>query len=115
VIDTDAVVTHVRWHWPDEDLYCYDELDDERWSARHIEIHGNDRTFAAAASLAEALAARDSGDPAAVTAYEARYGVVPEAAFPATSDEPFLEPISADEFEHLWQQARRALRGIRSS
>lgn len=102
------MVTYVRWHWPDEDLNCYDELDDEGWSTRHIEIHSKDHTVAAAASLAEVIDARDSGGAAAVIAYEHRYGVVPEAAFPATSDEPLLEPISADEFEQLWQQARRA-------
>ncbi|MBB2949109.1 hypothetical protein FB565_008914 [Actinoplanes lutulentus] len=110
MIDTDAVVTYIQWSWPDEDLWCYDELDGERWSTRHIEIRAHDRTFLAAASLAEVLEARDSGEPGAVQAYEHRYGVVPEAPFPtSTADgEPPIGPISAEEFERLWQQGRQA-------
>jgi hypothetical protein len=105
-----GVVTYIRWYWPDEDLWCYDELDDERWSTRHIEVRGKDQTFVAAASLAEALQVRDSSDPQAVTDYETRYGVVPEAAFPAApaDNAPPIESITTDQFEQLWQQGRRA-------
>jgi hypothetical protein len=109
MIHNGGVATYVRWYWPDESLWCYDELDDERWSTRHIEMQAHDQTFAAAASLAEVLAERDSGDPHAVNAYERRYGIVPEAAFPATTadDQPCTESITADEFERLWQEGRQ--------
>jgi hypothetical protein len=38
VIDTGGVATYVQWFPPDENLWCYDELDDERWSTRHLEV-----------------------------------------------------------------------------
>jgi hypothetical protein len=109
VTNTDGVLTYVQWFWPDENLWCYDELDEERRSIRHVEVRTKNQAFAAAAALAEVLEARDSGDPSAVTAYEHKYGVVPEAAFPiAADDELPIEPITAEKFEQLWQQGRRA-------
>lgn len=99
---TDVVVTHLRWYWPDEDLWCYDELDADRWPLRHIERRGN--TFIAAASLHETLEAGDS-------THERRYGVLPEGQFPITTapGEPPIEPIPPHEFERLWHQARADL------
>jgi hypothetical protein len=110
VIDTDGVVSYIRWFQPDDELWCYDELDDERWSVRHIEVRARDRAFVAAASLAEVLQARDSPDGWAVNAYERRYGVVPELAFPvvAADDEPPIEAVTAEEFERLWEHGRHA-------
>ena len=103
-------MTYVQWYWPDDDLWCYDELDDERWSMRHIEVRAQDRTFVAAASLTEALEASDAGDPSAIRAYERRYGIVPEASFPTATadDQPPIEPIAAETFERLWQRGRQA-------
>ncbi|WP_412738488.1 hypothetical protein [Krasilnikovia sp. MM14-A1259] len=102
--------TYVEWYYPDENIWGYDELDDERWSTRHIEVRAQDETFAAAASLAEVLHARDSGDPGAVIAYEHKYGIIPDAPFPTATaeDEPSIEPIPAEKFERLWQQGRQA-------
>lgn len=116
MIDTGGVATYVQWFRPDEDLWCYDELDDERWATRHIEVRAHDQTFLAAASLAEVLEARDSGGPGAVDRYEHRYGVVPEAPFPvaATDGEPAIEPIPAERFERLWQQGRQAREWLHS-
>lgn len=110
MIDTDRMATYVQWYYPDEDIWGYDELDDERWSMRHIEIHAQDETFLAASSLAEVLEARDSGGADAVGAYQLRYGIVPEAPFPVVTaeGEPSIEPIPAEKFERLWQQGRQA-------
>jgi len=110
MIDTDGMTTYVRWYYPDEDVWNYDELDDERWSTRHIEVGARDGTFLAAASLGEVLEARDSGGADAVMAYERRYGIVPHAPFPTAvaEGEPSMEPIPAAKFDRLWQQARLA-------
>jgi hypothetical protein len=103
------VSSYVRWYWPDDDLWNYDELGADRWATRHIEVRGT--VIVAAASLAEVLAARDTGSIDAVREYETRYGVVPEAPFPELSDDYPLEPVSAEEFEILWQTGRRTLEG----
>jgi hypothetical protein len=102
------VSTYVRWFWPDDGTWNYEELDADRWPTRHVEIR-EDATFVAAASLAEVLAARDSGEPGAVSEYQARYGVVPEGPLPEQSAEYPLEPASADEFESLWRNGRATL------
>ncbi|MEU4778064.1 hypothetical protein [Micromonospora sp. NPDC023633] len=104
------MLSYVRWYWPEENRWNYDELDTGRWCLRHVELHGNGAVMAAA-SLAEALAARDSGGADAVVRYERRYGVIPEAPFPSPDAdvEPALEMLSATEFEQLWRQARRQL------
>ncbi|GGR68070.1 hypothetical protein GCM10010169_09700 [Micromonospora fulviviridis] len=105
------MLSYVRWYWPEEDRWNYDELDTDRWSLRHVELRGSDQAVMAAASLAEVLAARDSGGAGAVVRYERRYGVVPEALFPSPDAdvEPVLETLSATEFEQLWRRARRQL------
>ena len=110
VVDTGGMATYVQWCYSDEGIWGYDELDDERWSTRHIEVHAREETFLAAASLAEVCEARDSGDPDAVNAYERRYGIVPEAPLPviAADGESLIEPIPAEKFERLWLQGRQA-------
>jgi len=104
------VLSYVRWYWPEEDRWNYDELDTDRWSLRHIELRG-DGAVVAAASLAEVLAARDLGGESAVANYERRYGVVPEAPFPPpdATTAPVQETLSAGEFEQLWRHARNQL------
>jgi hypothetical protein len=105
----DGVPTYVRWYWPDDDIWNYDELDDERWSLRHIEVRGRDGLIIAAASLADVLAARDSGGIAAVQKYESRYGMSPEAPFPEQPDEYPIEPIAQAVFDDLWRCGRQGL------
>lgn len=109
--DNGRVLTYVRWYWPDDDLWNYDELDADRWALRHVEQRGSDGIFLAAASLSEVLIARDSGTVSAVAEYERRYGVVPGAPFPPPGSalEPALEILSSEEFERLWRDARRQL------
>ncbi|MEU9828484.1 hypothetical protein [Micromonospora chersina] len=104
------MLSYVRWYWPEQDRWNYDELDTDRWSLRHVELHGDGRAIAAA-SLAEVLAVHDSGGAGAVVRYERRYGVVPDAPFPPPDAdvEPVLETLTAIEFEQLWRQARRQL------
>ncbi|MEW2143121.1 hypothetical protein AB0869_09925 [Micromonospora vinacea] len=105
------MLTYVRWYWPDDDSWNYDELDADRWALRHVELRGSDGAFLAAASLAEVLIARDSSTPGAVTRYEQRYGIMPEAPIPPPDPivEPALESVPSEEFEHLWRDARRHL------
>ncbi|MGC4837184.1 hypothetical protein ACLQ3D_22055 [Micromonospora vinacea] len=105
------MLTYVRWYWPDEDRWSYDELDADRCALRHVELRGSDGVVMAAAALAEVLIARDSGTPEAVTEYEQRYGTVPEAPFPLPDSalEPALESLPSHEFERLWRDARRQL------
>ncbi|MEW1588166.1 hypothetical protein AB0283_22325 [Micromonospora vinacea] len=105
------MLTYVRWYWPDDDSWNYDELDADRWALRHVELRGSDGVFLAAASLAEMLVARDSSSPGAVARYEQRYGTVPEAPFPPPDPivEPALESVPSEEFEYLWRNARRHL------
>ncbi|MFI6782645.1 hypothetical protein [Micromonospora sp. NPDC050276] len=55
------MLTYVRWYWPDEGRWNYDELGADRRALRHVELRGSDGVFMAAASLAEVLIARDSG------------------------------------------------------
>ncbi len=104
------MVTYVRWYWPDDDVWNYEELDADRWAARHIEV-GRDGVIVAAAALAEVLAARDGGGIEAVRQYEATYGVVPETPFPVDPMDYPLEPVSAEEFERLWNSGRSRLAG----
>jgi hypothetical protein len=72
------VFTYVRWYWPDDDCWNYEELDADRWPVRHVEVRRSGSAVIAAASLVEALAARDSGDLDAVRHYEQRYGILPD-------------------------------------
>jgi len=103
-----SVATYVRWFWPDDRVWNYEELDADGQPTRHVEIR-DDGAFVAAASLADVLAARDSGAAGAVREYETRYGVVPDGPFPAQSGERPLEPVSAEEFESLWRRGRAVL------
>jgi hypothetical protein len=100
----------MRSYYADEDLRGYEELDGERWATRHVEVRERDGAAVAAASLAEMIAAREGGGISAVVLYERQYGVVPEPPFPevAAADEPPMEPITAEEFEALWQRGRQA-------
>ena len=101
--------TYVRAYWPDEDVWLYEELDDRRWAMRHIEVRGADGVVVVATSLAEVLVARDSGGIRAVQAYEARFGVMPDAPFPASPLEYRSEPVGTATFEGLWRIGRERL------
>ncbi len=104
--DNRGVLTYVRWYWPDDDVWNYEELDADRRAAGHVEVRGQDGVIATAAALAEVLAARDDGGIEAVQRYEATYGVVPEGPFPVDPTDYPLEPVTADEFEAFWNSGR---------
>jgi len=87
----------------------YDELDAERRPLRHVEMRADDGTYLAAAARAEMFAARQSGGVKAVTDYETRYGVVPEAPLPPLGDD--VREMAASSFEEVWRLARCQLDG----
>ena len=97
---------YVTWQLDDNDVAVWDELDSTNWATRHIEAKNPNQVYTAAASLEEAIAARDTGGIEAVRSYEQNYGVVPEAAFPPDV-EVHLTPIGAREFLERWAAARR--------
>jgi hypothetical protein len=105
-----TVVKHVRWYLFPLGLWCHDEIDDDNTSWRHVEYDPDQGIYAAAASLTEALHARDTGGIDAVRAYEHRYGVAPEGPVPGDTDDERhqLEVITAEEFERVWREAREA-------
>ncbi|MFG1658559.1 hypothetical protein ACGFIY_18735 [Micromonospora chersina] len=39
------MLSYVRWYWPEEDRWNYDELDTDRWSLRHVELGGIERSW----------------------------------------------------------------------
>jgi hypothetical protein len=106
------VASYIRWYYAEEDVWCYDELDEQRRPIRHVEQRENDGVFFAAASLAEVMHARDTGGFEAVTAYERAYGVSPERPFEAFTPDDAVEhrfgPVTPHEFERIWQKARQA-------
>ncbi|MEU6485903.1 hypothetical protein [Streptomyces sp. NPDC046887] len=101
-----------RTYHEDEDLWLYFEADDEGWAVRQVEVRGEDGRPVAAASLEEVLRVRDHGDLAAMCRYEKRYGVLAEAPVAdGWQGRPEAAEVSAEEFERLWAEARRALGG----
>ncbi|GIE30834.1 hypothetical protein Ait01nite_038790 [Actinoplanes italicus] len=108
------MATYIRWYYAEEDLWCYDELDEDRHSVRHVERRDRDGAFFAAASLAEVVHARDTGGFEAVVAYERAYGVSPEQPFDYFAPDDAVEcrfgPIAEQDFERIWRKARQARR-----
>jgi hypothetical protein len=100
------VATYIRWYLADEDMWCYAELDERRWALRHVEQRERDDVFFVAASLAEELYARDEKGLEALNAYHATYGSTPE--LPIDGFDHRSATVAPDEFERIWQQARRA-------
>jgi hypothetical protein len=99
------VTQWIRCYWHEEDVWFYFEVDTDGWMTRQVELSGPQQEPTTAASLAEwqrELAAGRIGQ------YQARYG--------ALADQPVTEweghapqPVSAAEFEQVWDQARRHL------
>ncbi|MFV5995856.1 hypothetical protein ACNPQM_26390 [Streptomyces sp. NPDC056231] len=103
------MTTWFRSYYEDEDLWLYFEADDEGWAARQVEVRGADSRPVTAASLDEVLYLRDHAAVAAMGRYEERYGVLAEGNLDGWQDQPQAAEISAEEFEHLWAEARRTL------
>ncbi len=92
-----------------EDLWLYFEADDGGWAARQVEVRGRDSRPVTAAALEEVLHLRDQGDLAAMVRYERQYGVLAEGSTDGWQDQSQAAEISAEEFDRLWAEARRAL------
>ncbi|WP_412538709.1 hypothetical protein R8Z50_22995 [Longispora sp. K20-0274] len=105
---TAVACRHVMWHWEDEDLAVWDEIDSTGQAVRHIEATTSGQRYTAAGSLDEVIAARDAGGVDGVRAYEQTYGVVPEAPYPAEAIAT-MTPISSREFLQRWVAARSEL------
>jgi hypothetical protein len=104
-----GMTTWFRTYYEDEDLWLYFEADDEGWAARQVEVRGQDSRPVTAASLEEVLHLRDHADLAAMFRYERQYGVLAEGPMDGWQDQPQAAEITAEEFERLWTEARRAL------
>ncbi|MFW6724579.1 hypothetical protein ACHZ98_31425 [Streptomyces sp. MAR4 CNY-716] len=100
-----------RTYYEDEDLWLSFEADDEAWAARQVEIRAADSRPVTAACLAEVVHLRDHADLAAMGRYERRYGVLAEGSLGGWETRPGAAEVSAEEFERLWADARRALGG----
>ncbi|WP_413758552.1 hypothetical protein [Streptomyces sp. MMBL 11-3] len=105
------MATWFRTYYEDEDLWLYFEADDQGGAARQVEVRGQDARPVTAASLEEVLHLRDHADLAAMSRYERQYGVLAEGLLDSWQDQPQAVEISAEEFERLWVEARRALGG----
>ncbi|MFC4052868.1 hypothetical protein ACFOY4_24535 [Actinomadura syzygii] len=98
----------MRWfrsYWDEDDIWFYFEVGADDWVTRQVELQGIDRTPIAAASLAEALQAREGGTYAA---YAATYGET--AGLPVSQWEGHNPmPLTKAEFEDIWTTARQIL------
>ncbi|WP_327748094.1 hypothetical protein [Streptomyces europaeiscabiei] len=103
------MATWFRTYYEDEDLWLYFEANDEGWAARQVEVRRQDSRPVTAASLEEVLHLRDHAGLAAMFRYERQYGVLAEGPMDGWQDQPQAAEISAEEFDRLWAEARRAL------
>jgi hypothetical protein len=105
---------YVTWQIHDEGVTAWAEIDSSNWVTRHIEATTSGHIYTTAASLKDVIAARETGGAEAVRAYEAIYGVVPEAPLPPDA-EPTPTPVNAYEFVRRWLVARDELRANQRS
>ncbi|WP_405656948.1 hypothetical protein [Streptomyces sp. RK9] len=103
------MTTWFRTYCEDDDLWLYFEADDAGWAARQVEVRGQDSRPVTAASLEEMLHLRDHADLAAMRRYEQQYGLLAEGPMDGWQGQPRAAEITAEEFEWVWAEARRAL------
>ncbi|MFC9679011.1 hypothetical protein [Streptomyces sp. NPDC056948] len=99
----------IRAYDDESDTWTYIELDDNGWALRQVDLQGPQRRSVAAASLTEVIEARDHGDPAAMTAYERKCGVLAEGSLHGWQDADGPIEITQHEFESTWAAARETL------
>lgn len=100
-----------RWlssYWDEDDILFYFEADEDGVVLRQVESKGPSRTPIAAGSLAELPDARIVGS-APVAEYYQRWGGIADQPIPVWGEDFPHEDITADEFEAVWQRARRAM------
>ncbi|MFJ6760672.1 MULTISPECIES: hypothetical protein [unclassified Streptomyces] len=90
-------------------LWQYFEGDDEGRVLRQVELRDHDGTPVTAASLDEVLRFEERADVATMSRYEQRYGLVTEGRLTGWEGAPHAGAISAEAFEGVWLDARRAL------
>lgn len=107
--DHASVTTWIRTYDDESQIWSYLELDDEEWALRHVDLRGLQRQPVTAASLAEVIEIRDSGDLAAMASYERQYGVLTEGALHDWQEADGAAEITRQEFESTWAAARETL------
>ncbi len=98
-----------RWmkaYWVDEDVWYHFEVDDDATVLRQVEIRGAGGEVLAASSLDETMAAQCEGR---LRAYEEQYGSIADQ--PAVGWDCKEMPLTYEEFERTWRDARASLRG----
>ncbi|WMX48905.1 hypothetical protein RGF97_16140 [Streptomyces roseicoloratus] len=95
----------MRCYWDEEDTWFYVEVDAEGWVIRQVELEGPELPPIAAASLAEWQRARGAGR---LDEYDNRFGITAE--LPVSEWEGHdPEELTLDEFEEVWDSARRQI------
>ncbi|MEW2340641.1 MULTISPECIES: hypothetical protein [Streptomyces] len=95
----------MRCYWDEEDIWFYLEVDDGDWVIRQVELEGPERTPITAASLAEWRRAQETGR---LATYESSFGITAERPVSEGEDHD-PEPLTCDEFEQVWNTARRRI------
>lgn len=87
------MTTWFRSHWDEEDIWFYFEVGDDGWVGRQVELQGPELRPLAAARDGEA---------------DERYGGVAETSV-AEWEGHAPEPLTAEQFEKVWDDARQRL------
>jgi hypothetical protein len=103
------MVPMTRWlrcEWDEDEceIHALWEVDDDGWMTRSVELRGREERPEVAASLDVWMRELDAGR---IQAYQARYGVLVEK--PITEWDFPHSNVTAEEFETVWQSARREL------
>jgi hypothetical protein len=101
----------IRYHYPDEDVLGYVEIDDDGAADRHCEVLGPDHRPVLAETRTELVRLRDHGSPADMAEYQRRYGhgSVLEGGLSKIELSDRVVEIPAAEFEQAWAPVRAAL------
>lgn len=96
--------------------YEIDWIDGDEWVTRQIELRGDDGVPIAAASLDEwTRALAEGGLEKAHGVYRPKYGALCDQPASVWSENPTEVPVTPDEFEEAWREARQRIeRGERS-
>ncbi|WP_338053954.1 hypothetical protein [Streptomyces spiramenti] len=99
------MTTWMRCYWDEEDTWFFFEAGPDGWVTRQVELRGPASVPVAAAAETEWQHARDTGR---LGEYESRFGSTAEAPV-STWEGHEPEQLTADEFEQVWEAARRHL------
>ncbi|MFD8417601.1 hypothetical protein ACFV2Q_38735 [Streptomyces sp. NPDC059650] len=99
----------IRVYDEDLDLWRYFEGDEGGQVTRQVDLRGRDGTPVTAASLDEVLRFQERSDIDTMGRYQQRYGAIAEGRLTIRDGARRGGEISAEEFERVWLDARRAL------